>query len=464
MNNRELTSIEQLFAYSPFSIVAVIARLKGKISEDSVKNAISRVKKKHPVLQCRIVNNGIGSFRFEPEEEGTEVLFESIQRNSGQKWINVIEEKSKVPFDFEKQSPIRFILLRSPEVSELIILCHHIICDGLSLSFLTRDLLSAIGDPDMVFEPISEAKPISFENIPSDVSINSFVKYMINRINKKWEKQKVLFNQEDYYALNQAYWSEFDHKTKCIELSESETTELVRRCKENNVTVNSALTAAFVGAQDVVQGHHPSHSSVGIAADLRSRLPFDPGENLGFYAGVSRLKIRYNLKKGFWDNARQFHKKIKPNYTNKLLFTEFLSWLHLTPSIITAVNFKKLGGLTNLENASGETLRLFSETKDVVKSILKRDKMDSFTHKLIGTAITNLTKLDFPETYGDLELDRLIIHPGGAFPLSNVNVVIGAVTCSGKLTLVFEYEGNTLSSDKVDKINEKAMRFLNVNT
>ncbi len=34
-----------------------------------------------------------------------------------------------------------------------------------------------------------------------------------------------------------------------------------------------------------------------------------------------------------------------------------------------------------------------------------------------GTAVTNLTSLDFPKTYGSLELDRLIMPPGGAFPL-----------------------------------------------
>ena len=460
MKNRELTSIEQLFAYSPYSLVGVIARIKGEISEDSVKDAISRVRKKHPVLQCRIVNDGAGSFRFEPEEAGAEILFESVPRHSSQQWIHVLEERSKVPFNFEKQAPIRFILIKSPEVSELLILCHHIICDGVSITFFTRDLLRAMGNPDMEFEPPSDPIPISFDNLPSDVSTNFLVRYIINRMNKKWEKQKVIFHQEDYVALNQAYWSRFHHKTACIELSESETTQLVRRCKENHVSVNSALTAAFVGAQVVVQGYQPAHASIGIAADVRARLPVHPGESLGFYAGMTRLKIKYNPNKGFWDNARQFQEKMKPKFTNKLLFSDFLSWLYLHPSIITAINFKKFGGLTNNGSPSGKKLQRFSENKDVVKSIMRRDNMDSFTHKLLGTAVTNLTKLDFPRTYGNLELDRLIIHPGGAFPLSNVNLVIGAVTCSGKLTLIVEYEGKTMSNDIVDEVKEKAMRFL----
>ncbi|NIQ91862.1 MAG: hypothetical protein GWN93_23890, partial [Deltaproteobacteria bacterium] len=65
--------------------------------------------------------------------------------------------------------------------------------------------------------------------------------------------------------------------------------------------------------------------------------------------------------------------------------------------------------------------------------------MDSLDAIIWGTAVTNLGRLDFPKTYGALELDRLIMQPGGAFPLANVNLVLGAVTCSGKLSLIVEY-------------------------
>lgn len=30
--------------------------------------------------------------------------------------------------------------------------------------------------------------------------------------------------------------------------------------------------------------------------------------------------------------------------------------------------------------------------------------------------VTNLTRMDFPRKYGELELDRLIMNPGGAIP------------------------------------------------
>ena len=70
-------------------------------------------------------------------------------------------------------------------------------------------------------------------------------------------------------------------------------------------------------------------------------------------------------------------------------------------------------------------LSAFSQQDDVVLSVLKRDKMESLDKVIMGTAVTNLTRLDFPRKYGPLELDRLIMHPGGAFPLVNVQSRIG---------------------------------------
>jgi hypothetical protein len=73
--------------------------------------------------------------------------------------------------------------------------------------------------------------------------------------------------------------------------------------------------------------------------------PAYPGETMGMYAGGVELKSRYNHKRSFWENARQFHERIQPAYTNKNLFGAILNWLYLDPTILEAVSFKKLGGL-----------------------------------------------------------------------------------------------------------------------
>ena len=97
---------------------------------------------------------------------------------------------------------------------------------------------------------------------------------------------------------------------------------------------------------------------------------------------------------------------------------------------------------------------------DVVLAILKRDKMESLDRIFMGTAVTNLTRMDFPRSYGALELECLFMKPGGAFPLVNVNLVLGAVTCAGKLGMVVEYVEDNIDVKTMDRIKDRALEML----
>ncbi|MCK4901351.1 MAG: hypothetical protein KAS38_21385, partial [Anaerolineales bacterium] len=367
---------------------------------------------------------------------------------------------SKIPYEFEIRPAIRFILIQSPEVSDLIILCHHIICDGMSLAYLARDLMAYLGDPSLEVEVLPAPTPITLDNIPDDVSQSGVVKFFINRMNRQWVEQSEFFDNEDYKILTKAYWDNFNHEIFCIELSEGETSALVARCRKENITVNSAITTAFSGAQRFVQSQKPYHAKTVIGTDLRDRLPNPPGEAVGYFAAGVELKLKYNHKKNFWENARNFHKQIVPNFTNKKVLGELLNWLYLDPTFFEAMNFKKLGGLVPPDSTRYEKLSTFSKKEDAVLRFLKRDNMDSLETVRIGAGITNLGRLDFPKTYGMLELDRLIMQPGGAFPLSQVNLVLGAVTCSGKMSLVIEYAEQAVDTGTMEKIKDKAIEFL----
>jgi NRPS condensation-like uncharacterized protein len=330
----------------------------------------------------------------------------------------------------------------------------------MSLAYLARDLMVYLGDPAREVEVLPAPAPITLDNLPGEVSQSGLRKFFINRMNRQWAEEGVYFDNKDYEILTKTYWDNFHHGLFSVALSEAETSTLVARCRKENTTVNSALTAAFSGAQSFVEGEKPYHAKTVIATSLRDRLPNPPGEGMGFYAAGVELKLKYNHKTSFWENARRFHKKIKPNFTNKKVFGQFLDWLYLEPTFFEAMNFKKLGGLVPSDSTRYEKLSTFSKKEDVVLRLLKRDKMDSLEAILLGPAITNLGRLDFPKSYGALELDRLIMQPGGAFPLAHVNLVLGAVTCSGKLSLVVEYAEEAVDTQTMEKIKDKAMEFL----
>jgi hypothetical protein len=317
-----------------------------------------------------------------------------------------------------------------------------------------------LGDPAREVEALPALKPIDLDNLPADVAQPGWVQFLVGRMNGRWAEEAVFFDNDDYEILTRTYWDHYNHEVLSIELSEVETSALVARCREEKVTVNSALTVAFAGAQSFVQGEEPYHRKTVVAASLRDRLPHPPGEGMGMYAGGVELSFRYNHRKGFWDNVRKFHRKIRPRLTNKTLFGDVLNWLYLDPTLLEAMSFKKLGGLVPPDAPGYDKLSAFSMRRDLVSRILQRDNLQSLETKHWGTAVTNLGRLDFPRFYGPLELDRLIMQPGGGIPLSNVNMVLGAVTCSGKLSLVVEYAAQAVETGTMSSVRDQAMAFL----
>jgi NRPS condensation-like uncharacterized protein len=456
---RKVTAAERFFARSPFAIVTMVLRIKGHVSEEMLRQAVSMVQQRHALLRVRIETDTEHAAWF-TSHGVQEIPIEIVPRESEDNWIEIHAQASRVPFAFETHPAIRFVLVQALDRSEVIILCHHIVCDGMSLAYLARDLMVHLGDPACEVEVLPAPPPIDLDNLPRDVSQPGLVKFLIGRMNRKWAQEAVFFHQEDYEILTKTYWDHYHHDLLSIELSEAETSALVARCREEKVTVNSALTAAFSGAQSFVQGEKPYHAKTVIAADLRDRLPQSPGEGMGMYAGGAELKLEYDHKRGFWENARQFYKRIQPTLTNKKLFSAILNWLYLDPTISEAMSFKKLGGLVPPDSASYEKLSDFSAREDVVLRLLQRDNLDTLETKYWGTAITNLGRLDFPRTYGALELDRLIMQPGGGIPLANANLVLGAVTCSGKLSLVVEYAREAVDPATMRQIKGQALEYL----
>ncbi len=455
---RKVTGAERFFSHAPFSTVTMVARIKGKVTEEMLKGAVGKVQQRHALLRVRIESRE--DELWFTSKDVQEIPIEIITRTSENDWIKIHAEGLKTPHEFETRPAIRFILVQSPDVSELIILCHHIICDGMSLAYLARDLMVHLGDPAAEVQALPAPEPITLENLPDDVTLSGLIKYFINRIKRKWHDEIVFFDQEDYEVLNKAYWDNYTHEIFSVELSEAETSALVARCRNEGVTVNTAVIAAFSGAQNFVVGKKPHHAKTASAVSLRDRLPRPPGEGMGYYALGLQLNYKYNPKKSFWENARNYHKKITANISNKKVFGDLLAFLQMDSNIYEALNFKKIGALVKSDSPRYKKLSDFSGQDDVVVRLLKRTKMETLDAKLIGPAITNLGRLDFPKNYGSLELDRLIMQPGGAFPLVHVDMVIGVVTCVGKLSLIVEYAEQAVDTATMEKIKNKAMSLL----
>jgi len=74
-----------------------------------------------------------------------------------------------------------------------------------------------------------------------------------------------------------------------------------------------------------------------------------------------------------------------------------------------------------------------------------------------GLTLTNLGRLDFPERYGDLSVDRFIIAPStGPF----LKMVVGAVTAAGRLSVTVNYIEEVTEQGLMEDIRDRVMKLL----
>jgi Condensation domain len=454
---RAVTPVESLFSLSPFSVVAMVFRLKGQVDALRLEQAVSAMQIVHPLLQAKIIIGEDGNKYFDfSDPQPIPVKF--VNHGPDSDWMDIYHRECRTPFEFEQKPSLRIVLIKSDSTSELMLFAHHLICDGLSLAHLGHDILCSMHDSASVSSQQIPALPLSRETLPHDIKANWLIKKILARMNKKYAAARINFNFDDYKKLHRLYWSDFNHKMIPIVLTKTQTASFIRSCKTHNVSVNSALTTAVIGAQQVTFINKVLPKKSNIAVSIRDMLQPNPGKGLGFFAGSLDVNLTYDTRRDFWTNTLRFHKKIKSGYKPAKVFSNLLHWCHMEPGLMESINFKLLGYLAGDDPDS--KLYSFSQRKDFITALLQHKKMTSPDSLILGTAVTNLMDLGFSEKFGELELESVIMNPGAAFPLSMVQMVAAAATVSGRMSILLEYEERRFTKAQAELVKNNLLKLI----
>jgi len=426
---------ERTMLMLPFNVV-LVGRVQGVVDPSKVTATLDILRSRHPMLAVRvqIEDDGTASFLA----EGVPAITVNTESRQGdEQWLARIEEEFQTPFPIETGPLFRCTLLCSKEVCEIILCGHHTICDGMSLGYLLRDLLSRLAETKQVDEKSVIPPPIDRTTVPSPPSVNWLLRFVIDRINKKWVEKSVRFSESDMRRMHEKFWqSNKSMKILAWHLESETTTNLVERCRTENVTVNSALWTAFLAAQYDIQEDRKSYRQrSALAVNIRERLNVSAGDSFGFYASSLTVKLPYSSQWSFWDNARRVHTRIMKELSTTNLF-RMLTSEYIHPTLLDSLYFQKYGLLN--ETMPGKLLR----------------KMG--WHKITyGYALTNVGRFDIPTAYGSLKLEAVY---GPLFYSDIEEKMIGIITVGGRLSFLFA--SNESVVDNAPGLRESAMRYL----
>ena len=434
---RKMGGPERRFLRMPNANFLMGARIQGRVTLDLLQSAILQVKHKHPLLGVRIHLDDDSTGWF-IEDHVPEIPLEIKPRATDEDWIEVATKELKQSFATETGPLMRMVLLQSSDVSDLIITAHHSIGDGRSLVYLIRDLMNYLGHPDWEQKPL-RVMPIAPEAcLPSSVSVGWFKRFIIKRINRKWLPKGISFDEKDYQELHKTFWQKHHASIVRWELPPSQTTVLVTRCRQEQVTVNSALYTAFLKAQQQIQGSsHEYLHNILVPVDFRDRLTKPVGEAVGFYVSVVTFKFKANRKLPFWEMARTIDQKTRKQLTDKNIFDSYKISL-VSPAFMDGLVFAKHGKLDD-KMAMGH---------------IKRMGLDKL---FAGITISNLGRLEIPVDYGDFHLEALM---GPAAYSDGLEKVLEVVTVGGKMHLTLTFGETIIAANTVAQIKDTAMKYL----
>ena len=458
---RKIVGDEHKYLWNPLSNVIVVARIIGPVDETGLKNAIRKAKEMHPLVSARAVYDTAGTGWFCCDVDDLPLRVTEWRHED--QWKEEMQFENKVPLKIFEGPLIRFVLIRSEKVSDLMVYCQHAICDGRALVYLIRNILTFMANPEKEAEPLPLPPLLSSEGLAaSGLLKGSFKKTLIKSVIKKrnsgWAKRKTDFDQEDFENIHQAYWQKHIYRVETLELTEEQTERLPAVCRQHGVTVTSALTAAFLAAHLDVGGPFAREKrKVALPVDLRSRMREPTGDVFCYYISRILIDYGYNPRESFWTNAKVIHSLVGSAMDKTNLFEAAVMLESMDPTLINAMSsFGALAETVPKGYSRYEKLSAFAADKKNQAVILA----SRFLNMSPGLVLTNLGKPAIPEVFGEMTVDRMFFAPSTdkRFPM-----VIGSLTAGGKLVITMNYvdeTDKTSNSDRMKKVMLKAYEFI----
>ncbi len=376
---RPLSALEKMVWYADQkhpNHFCVVGLIEGETRPHQWRDAIDSVIARAPLAWCRILTDANGSPELWSDVAGSVPL--NVVSGATGEWEREVAAQMVQPFDTSRSPLVRATLLHEPGRATLILVAHHTIADGLSLTYLLRDILHALGGhpvarssntdaaEDLAQRRLGVFPPAELPELPSPVAYRSHDK-----------------------TLPQI-------ASACLD---EHTTELLRqRSRAERTTVHCVLAASLVRAHSNLRPEERSPTRILSPIDLRKRL-LGSTDHLGLcILGV--VSQQTDRGSDLWKEARSFSIGFEP--------AKSVEGLTSIMAIVKALEAR----FTSVQQAS-----------DVLASAFGCDLL-----------LSNLGLVDVPEIYGDLTL-RSLWGPSVVMGFVDEQTV-GVTTFMGRLHLL----------------------------
>lgn len=378
---RPLTAQEEIYWQLTFndSIHPVLAaHVCGSTLPGQWRAALDALQMRHPSLSVSIeipgVNEPSGQTKpFFRIHSGRPIPLKVFSAASAPKWEKVIEQEISIPFRPGEAPLARAVLIYGSESSIFILSACHSICDGISLSLLMRDTLSAVAGQTL--------KPLAYPRSAEE---------LLHLAPVSPPSPATDTTQDDGPVGAPPAVSSLRFTT-------SLTKHIVDASRQHGTTVNGALAAAVVLAMRKLEPRF-MRDPVRMISPVNVRHILRADEGCGLYFISPKTEFHPAEPSNFWDVARRLRRRIVDASTQE--------------SLIAATTMMQ---------------------KMTANGLSKEMAADTLNHAFaIDILFTNLGQLPYEPDLGKLKLESLSLSVLGGRPHIQT---VGVATTRGSLCL-----------------------------
>lgn len=413
MIKRKLMMVERImYVDSKTPVNCVFAtKINGNIPEENFINALAKIQKKHPLLRTTIDTTSEKYPFFIEEKEMAPIPLHIVKRKTDEDWLLESENSWSYLFVDEKKPLAQLIWIKGQDVSEILWIMPHCICDGTSIVNLMRELLCLLDDP-------------SFELHPYEIfnSVNEFLPQNFNIKKKKRKANFYLLAAKAFFLMQRKSKKRNIRKNYVIhwKLDPETTKHITGKCKAHEISVHSLLSTAFMKAFKEIQGN-TAKGKVISPVDVRHFIPEIKQDNIFAFAPTVEL----SLKKGN-QNVLENSRHIKKELVQKIEKME-----------------------------ARELLWMGEHMHPVVERMISMLRSSKGGHDI---TFSNMGRIDIPNDYKNFKLET-VFSPTVAFPWLNSNTLV-ATTYNQQMDFTLVSNENFLPREEAAKIKDKAIEIL----
>ncbi len=411
---------------TPFTSVFSI-QLFGRLQEGRLREALARLQARHPLLRC-VIEDGADSEGpcFVLQDRPVPIQLRIVERKNDDDWQTEVRREWVAPFDASRDPLVRLVWLRGSEVSELILVGHHCICDGQSGMTLLRECLSAYDEPEKnlgTYDALGAIEDLVPAALLKDRSFQRRMRWKIGllRLILLWQRRKRARSASPIRG-EQMYFHRWS-------LDKAASLTLVERCRAEGVTVLAAMSVAFLQAFREVRGTQALRRVYTMVNARRFMPLLRPDAMFGMAPGV-KLSMKgvpppqEMSASGFWTCAQA----IKADLTRRV-------------DVLRRDIYDYLVGMEGMHGMYGS---LVADTESAL----------SVRH----VTLSNMGRLEFPQRFQNFWVETIYSPLVMISPTPANTVVISSF--AGRLELAIVSDEQSLPPAQARAIRRRAMDIL----